>query len=213
MILDIRKGYAFMFHFTKPIHDQNVLAAINHLPRDRFIPEEFQWLAFEDRPLPIGHQQTISQPFIVALMTELLELKATDRVLEIGTGSGYQTAVLAQLVNEVYTIEVIEALSEGAREVLSSLQLQNIHYRVADGYWGWEEYAPYEAIIVAAASEEVPPPLLEQLADGGRLVIPLGLPGEVQTLWKFTRDGRSFQSETHEAVRFVPFTRRDDEGR
>lgn len=206
--LNFLKGDIPVFEFTEPIHNQNVLAAMANIPRDAFIPEEYREWAYEDRPLPIGHRQTISQPFIVALMTELLELKPTDRVLEIGTGSGYQTAILAQLVKKVYTIEVIEALSIGAQTVLSSLNLKNIHFRIADGYWGWAEQAPYDAIIVAAASEEIPQPLLEQLIDGGRLVIPLGAPNTIQTLWKATRDGDAYIQENHGAVRFVPFTRR-----
>lgn len=199
-----------MFDFSEPIHDENVLKAMNNIPRDAFVPEKYRDWAFEDRPLPIGHEQTISQPFIVALMTELLELKPTDRVLEIGTGSGYQTAILAQLVKEVYTIEVIDALSEGAQKILSTLKLKNIYFRVSDGFWGWEEEAPFNAIIVAAASEDIPPPLLEQLTDGGRLVIPQGEPNEVQTLWKIVRDGESYIQQNHGLVRFVPFVRREN---
>lgn len=198
-----------MFNFSEPIHDEKVLAAMENIPRDAFVPREYQAWAWEDRPLPIGHQQTISQPFIVALMAKLLALKPTDRVLEIGTGSGYQTAILAQLVQDVYTIEVIAALSERACNVLSSLNLKNVHYRIADGFWGWAKYAPYDAIIVTAAADAIPPPLLEQLTNGGRMVIPLGAPNTVQTLWKITRDEEGYIQENHGPVRFVPFTRHD----
>ena len=197
-----------MFDFAKTIHDQDVLAAMNSIPRHRFVPEAYRDRAHEDRPLPIGHEQTISQPFIVALMTELLELNSSDRVLEIGTGSGYQTAILARLVKEVFTLEVIETLSKKAQKVLSELELENICLRVADGFWGWEEEAPFDAIIATAASVEIPPPLLEQLKDGGRLVIPLGKPDEVQTLWKIIREGDAYLQENHGPVRFVPFVRK-----
>lgn len=193
--------------FFGPIHDESVMAAMAQIPRDRFVPEQYLAFAYDDRPLPIGLGQTISQPFMVALMTELLELKAGDRVLEIGTGSGYQTAILAQLVQSVYTVEIIEQLSERAHKLLDSLELTNIHYQVADGYKGWKEQAPFDAIIVTAAAVDIPPQLLEQLVDGGRLVIPLGAVDEVQTLWKLKRKGEGWLRENHGPVRFVPFTR------
>ena len=189
------------------INDQKVWETINKVARHEFVPVEYLDLAYEDRPLPIGHGQTISQPYIVALMTELLELKVTDHVLEIGTGSGYQTAILAELVRDVYTIEIVRPLAKNARKTLDSLGYQNIHYHSGDGYYGWSEYAPYDAIIVAAAAEEVPPELIEQLGAGGRMVIPLGLPGEVQTLWKLKQSGDRLIRENYGAVRFVPFVR------
>jgi protein-L-isoaspartate(D-aspartate) O-methyltransferase len=190
------------------IKDTQVLEAIRKVPRSEFVPEEYWYLADQDCPLPIGYEQTISQPYIVALMTELLELRATDRVLEIGTGSGYQTAVLAEIVREVYTIEVVGPLAERGRATLDALGYRRIHYRIGDGFDGWPEYAPYDAIVVAAAAAEVPPPLLEQLTDGGRMVIPLGGLEEVQTLWKIIKSGgRQIKQEKHGLVRFVPFVR------
>lgn len=189
------------------IKDPKVLAAMLKVPRTDFVPEEYWYLAEEDRPLPIGYQQTISQPLIVALMTELLELTGTERVLEIGTGSGYQTAVLAELAQEVYTVEVIEPLARQGRATLETLGYGNIHYRIGDGYHGWKEYAPYQGILVAAAARKVPDPLVEQLAEGGRLVLPIGLPDEVQTLWKITKRGTELIRKNHGLVRFVPFVR------
>jgi protein-L-isoaspartate(D-aspartate) O-methyltransferase len=191
------------------IKDTRVLEALLKVPRNEFIPEEYGYLADQDCPLPIGYAQTISQPLIVALMTELLELRSTDRVLEIGTGSGYQTAILAEIVQKVYTIEVVRPLAERGRAALAALGYQNIDYRVDDGFPGWPEEAPYDAIIVAAAAEEIPQPLVRQLADGGRMVIPLGVPDEVQTLWKISKSGEQIKQEKHGLVRFVPFVREE----
>ncbi len=159
---------------ARGIQHPRVLEAMRVIPRHRFVPPEFQDEAYEDYPLPIGHGQTISQPYMVAAMTEALEPEAHHRVLEIGTGSGYQTAVLAYLVREVYTIEYVPELAERAQRVLADLGFTNIHFRVGDGTLGWPEAAPFDRILVAAAAPEVPPPLWEQLKPGGILVIPLG---------------------------------------
>lgn len=187
------------------IKDSAVLDALLKVSREEFVPADFWYMADQDRPLPIGYDQTISQPFIVALMTELLELKASDRVLEIGTGSGYQTAILAEIAKEVYTIEVIGPLAERGRRTLEALGYENIRYRIGNGFYGWEEYAPYDAIIAAAAPEELPNSLLRQLADGGRIVIPLGEADRVQTLYKYTKKGEYLRKDEYGPVRFVPF--------
>lgn len=197
-------------HFADlELTDQRVRAALGKIPRDQFIPEEYRPYAYENIPLPIGYGQTISQPYIVGLMTELLALQPTDRVLEIGTGSGYQTAVLAELAAHVYSIETIEPLAKSAQELLTRLGYDNISLRTADGYFGWEEASPFDAIIITAAAEEVPPPLKAQLADGGRLVAPIGPPGGTQVLWRFTKQNNNFIRENKGLVRFVPFTRRN----
>ncbi|MDY6875459.1 MAG: protein-L-isoaspartate(D-aspartate) O-methyltransferase [Chloroflexota bacterium] len=189
------------------ITDKDVLHAMRSVPRHLFVPEEEQNYAYGDFPLPIGYGQTISQPYIVALMTELLELKEGDRVLEIGTGSGYQAAILAEIPGvEVYTIEIIPALAESARQRLESLGI-NVHCKQKDGYYGWPENSPFDAIIVTAAPDHVPQPLVDQLARGGRMVIPVGPPGGYQTLWKFVKqpDGE-LQALNMGGVAFVPFT-------
>ncbi|NLZ44936.1 MAG: protein-L-isoaspartate(D-aspartate) O-methyltransferase [Clostridia bacterium] len=190
------------------IRDKRVLAAMEKVPRHEFVPEEHLFAAYDDRPLPIGYGQTISQPYIVALMTELLELEESDRVLEIGAGSGYQAAILAELVRNVYTVEIIEELAARAEKTLQALGYKNVQFKTGDGYFGWPEESPFDAIIVTAAPEKVPPPLWEQLAEGGRMVIPLGPPHGVQTLWKYTKQGKDFVAENHGWVRFVPFTRK-----
>lgn len=187
------------------VGDAAVLDAFRRVPRHEFVPTSDRALAYEDSPLPIGNDQTISQPYIVALMTELLKLRPTDRVLEIGTGSGYQTAILACLVQEVYTIEVIAALQEDAMSRLIKLGFQNIHYRVGDGYFGWPEVAPFNAILVAAASADVPEPLLNQLGEGGRMVLPVGRSSEYQTLKLIQREQGHFNVADCGDVRFVPF--------
>lgn len=190
----------------RDISDPRVLAAMRAVPRHELVPENVRPLAYADRPLPIGYQQTISQPFIVAFMTEQLQPEALDRVLEIGTGSGYQAAVLAELVDEVYTIEIVEPLAHRATADLARLGYDNIHVRAGDGYLGWPEAAPFDAIIVTCAPEDIPTPLVEQLAEGGRMIIPVGPVGGVQELVLLEkRDGKMKQREVM-AVRFVPMT-------
>ncbi|HEY9051046.1 MAG TPA: protein-L-isoaspartate(D-aspartate) O-methyltransferase [Gammaproteobacteria bacterium] len=151
-----------------------VLAAINTVPRHEFVPAEYRRHAYENRPLPIDHGQTISQPYIVAIMTDLLDLDSDQRVLEVGTGSGYQAAILAQLGHEVFSIEIIEALGKTARDRLQRLNVDRVQVSIGDGYYGWEQEAPFDAIIVTAAAGHIPPPLLKQLKPGGRMIIPVG---------------------------------------
>jgi len=188
------------------VTDQDVLEAMERVPRHEFVPDELKAQAYTDRPLPIGYGQTISQPYIVALMTELLQLKSTDRVLEIGTGSGYQAAILAEVVAEVYTIEIVEALALESSERLERLGYTNVHTLHADGYYGWEEHAPFDAIIVTAAPDHIPQPLVQQLKDGSKLVIPVGPPGGYQTLWQVTQTGQEITKRNITGVLFVPFT-------
>jgi len=159
---------------ARDIDDPEVLAAMEKVPRHKFVPERFQSAAYQDRPLPIGLDQTISQPYIVALMTQLAQPTEQSRVLDVGTGSGYQAAVLAELVDHVYSIEIVEPLATEAKQRLESLGYDNITVRHGDGYQGWEEYAPFDGIIVAAAPDHVPQPLIDQLAVGGHLIIPVG---------------------------------------
>jgi protein-L-isoaspartate(D-aspartate) O-methyltransferase len=188
--------------------DPRVAAAIGKVPRERFVPAQYAGDAYDNRPLPIGHEQTISQPFIVALMTELIEPQPTDRVLEVGTGSGYQAAVLAELVARVYTIEIVPPLAERAAEVLRSLGYANVEVRIGDGYLGWPEAAPFDAIVVTAAPDHMPQPLVDQLAPGGRLVAPIGSRFGIQRLQLLRKDaqGRAVTRSVLD-VRFVPLTR------
>ena len=189
------------------VSDPDVLDAMRKVPRHEFVPDEYLDQAYEDHPLPIGYGQTISQPYIVAWMTELLELKPGEKVLEIGTGSGYQAAVLAELKTvEVYTIEIVPELAEMAANRLDGLGYAHVKVRQGDGYYGWPEYAPFDAIIVTAAPDHLPAPLVEQLAEGGRLVIPIGPPGGYQSLWKFVKDGQDVTAYNMGGVIFVPFT-------
>jgi len=167
---------------NRDITDEEVLKVMEKVPRHEFVPERYQGLAHADRPLPIGYGQTISQPYIVALMTQLLEVGQADKVLEIGSGSGYQAAIMGELAHEVYTVEIIEELAESATELLRRLGYANVHVKHADGYYGWKEHAPYDAIIVTCAPDHIPQPLLDQLADGGRMVVPVGPPGAYQVL-------------------------------
>jgi protein-L-isoaspartate(D-aspartate) O-methyltransferase len=187
--------------------DRRVMDVIAKVPRHEFVPAYLRSSAYANVPLPIGHGQTISQPFIVALMTDLLMTKKDDVVLEVGTGSGYQAAVLSELVRRVYTIEVIKELGEQAREQLSRLGYKNVEVRIADGYFGWEDHAPFDSIIVTAAAGHVPPPLIRQLKPGGRIVIPVGGPYQVQMLMVVTKDA-SGRLKTQQVlpVRFVPLT-------
>ena len=186
------------------IRDPAVLKAMATVPRERFVPEKLQDLAYRDGPLPIGHDQTISQPYIVAAMTELLQLQPTDRVLEVGTGSGYQAAVLAEVAAEVYTIEIIPALARQAKNVLGALGYTNVVCRTGDGYAGWPEHAPFDGIMVTAAPEQVPRPLIDQLKPGARLVIPVG-DRLSQVLMRITRTAEDeFKEEQLLGCRFVP---------
>lgn len=186
--------------------DPRVLAALGSVPRHEFVPRELSHMAYDNRPLPIGRGQTISQPYIVALMTDLLQLKPSDRVLEIGTGSGYQAAVLSVLAHEVYSIEIVAELSEIAAQTLSRLGYANVTTRVGDGYRGWEDGAPFDAIIVTAAPDHLPPPLITQLKPGGRLVIPVGEWFQELLLVVKGADG-STTSTRIVPVRFVPLRR------
>ena len=191
---------------NRDITDEKVLAAMEKVPRHEFVPERYQELAHADRPLPIGYGQTISQPYIVALMTQLLNVGQADKVLEIGSGSGYQAAIMGELAHEVYTVETIEELAESATETLRRLGYTNVHVKHADGYYGWEEHAPYDVIIVTCAPDHIPQPLLGQLADGGRMVIPVGPPGAYQVLWRIEREGEEIVSRRITGVAFVPLT-------
>lgn len=187
------------------VKDPEVLRAMETVPRHRFVLPEYLSQAYADHPLPIGFGQTISQPYIVALMTELLGLEPGDKVLEIGTGSGYQAAVLAEILDEVYTIEIIPELAQRAEATLRAVGYNNVHVRQGDGYYGWPEEAPFDAIIVTAAPDHVPQPLVQQLKeDGGRLVVPVGPPGGFQILWQITRHGDQLDAVNIADVRFVP---------
>ena len=184
-----------------------VLATLGRVERHRFVPPGQTRYAYENRPLPIGHGQTISQPYIVALMTDLLEPDKDDVVLEVGTGSGYQAAVLAELVDHVYTIEIVAALATSAGEHLESLGYDNVTTRLGDGYYGWQEHAPFDSIIVTAAASHVPPPLVEQLKPGGRMVIPVGAQFMTQLLLLLEKDADGkIVTRQIGAVRFVPLT-------
>ena len=187
--------------------DPRVLQAMATVPRHALVPEAMRSAAYENRPLPIGHGQTISQPYIVAIMTALLELQPGDRVLEIGTGSGYQAAVLAALGVKVYSIEIIEPLGNLARENLAAIGYDDIEVRIGDGYYGWEEQAPFDAIIVTAAASHVPPPLIRQLRPGGQMIIPVGSRFMVQQLVLVDKDAEG-EVTTRQVlpVRFVPLT-------
>jgi protein-L-isoaspartate(D-aspartate) O-methyltransferase len=182
--------------------------ALAHVPRERFVPPQAQVKAYEDRPLPIGWGQTISQPYVVALMTELAHVGPGSRVLEIGTGSGYQTAVLAQLGADVWSIEIVEDLATSARERLAALGYDRVQTRIGDGYAGWPEQAPFDAIVLTAAPPRIPPPLLEQLAVGGRLVAPVGR--EAQELVVAARTEEGLRHEVVTLVAFVPMVGRAD---
>jgi protein-L-isoaspartate(D-aspartate) O-methyltransferase len=188
------------------IRDPRVLEAMRAVPRDAFVPESLRGRAYEDRPLPIGHDQTISQPYIVAFMTEKLQPDPTDRILEIGTGSGYQAAVLAQLVDAVYSIEIVEPLAERAERTLRELGYDNVTVRAGDGYRGWPDKAPFDGILVTAAPDHVPAPLAEQLKEGGVLVIPVGDRYGIQSLQVFRKRNGELKLESDLPVRFVPMT-------
>lgn len=188
------------------VTDAQVLAAMRKIPRDRFMPLDVKHLAYDDRAIPIGYGQTISQPYVVAFMTDALDLKATDKVLEIGTGSGYQAAILAELVKEVYTIEIVEPLGRSAAETLTALGYKNVKTRIGDGYRGWAEAAPFDAIIVTCSPDAIPQPLIDQLADGGRMIIPVGPQGEPQQLVLLRKNGERIERKKVLPVVFVPMT-------
>lgn len=188
------------------IKDKKVLEVMARVPRHLFVDEGLREQAYEDHPLPIGEGQTISQPYIVALMTEALRLKPADRVLEIGTGSGYQAAVLSEMVKEVYTIEIRKALADSAAKRLKDLGYRNVKVKYADGYKGWTEYAPFDAIIITAAANHIPPLLIKQLKEGGRLIIPLGSTVYYQTLTLVTKQKGDLDVQQLGSVVFVPMT-------
>jgi protein-L-isoaspartate(D-aspartate) O-methyltransferase len=190
---------------ARDIKDPRVLDVMGRLPRHLLVPEHLRDEAYEDYPLAIGHGQTISQPYIVAFMTQALDVKPEHKVLEIGTGSGYQAAVLAELAREVYTIEIVEALGNSARDALASLGYRNVHVRVGDGYKGWPEEAPFDRVIVTAAPEEVPPALVEQLATGGLMAVPVGT--VFQELKILRKTERGLETLARMAVRFVPMVK------
>jgi protein-L-isoaspartate(D-aspartate) O-methyltransferase len=185
------------------IHEERVLAAMSKVPREEFVPPDLRAASYADQALPIGHGQTISQPFIVAFMTEELRPQSTDRVLEIGTGSGYQAAVLAELVAEVYSIEIIEPLAKNAEATLQRLGYKNVQVKIGDGYKGWPEHAPFDAIIVTCAPEHVPQPLIDQLKEGGRMIIPMGGLGD-QDLYLLEKKNGQLERRAILPVRFVP---------
>jgi protein-L-isoaspartate(D-aspartate) O-methyltransferase len=187
------------------INDARVLAAMAKVPREEFVPPDSRAASYEDGPLPIGYGQTISQPYIVAFMTEQLRPKPSDRVLEVGTGSGYQAAILAELVSDVYSIEIVEPLAKNAETTLQQLGYKNVHLRIGDGYKGWPEEGPFDAIIVTCAPDKVPQPLVDQLKDGGRMVIPVGERFAQQLYLLEKKNGQLKQSATL-PVRFVPMT-------
>lgn len=191
---------------ARGIKDKNVLEAMRMIARHKFVSEDMKSFAYNDEPLPIGEGQTISQPYIVAYMTEMLHLKKEDRVLEVGTGSGYQAAILAEMAREVYTIEIIESLSLKAQEVLKELGYTNIYFKIGDGSFGWREHAPYDAIIVTAAPENIPDALQEQLKISGRMIIPVGM--TFQELILITREKRKLRKKRLLPVRFVPLISR-----
>ncbi|GAA4435629.1 protein-L-isoaspartate(D-aspartate) O-methyltransferase [Pontibacter saemangeumensis] len=193
------------------IDDKAVLAAMRSVERHKFVPPEFADQAYADHPLPIGYDQTISQPYIVAYMTQVIRPNPQMKVLEIGTGSGYQAAVLAEIVKQVYTIEIVAEHGKAAAERLKKLGYDNVQVKVGDGYLGWEEHAPYDAIVVTAGAATVPPPLLEQLKEGGRMVIPVGPPHKTQTLMLLEKKKGKTVSKKLIPVVFVPFTGKGQE--
>lgn len=192
---------------SRGISHEATLKAMKEVKRHLLVPADVEPFAYMDRPMPIGYGQTISQPYIVAYMTEIVQPAPGQKVLEIGTGSGYQAAVLAEIVEEVYTIEIVEELGRRARRDLRKLGYENIHVKIGDGYYGWEEQAPFDAIVVTAAAEYIPPPLIAQLKEGGRMIIPVGSPFMTQQLVLVEKKDGQVRSRNMMPVRFVPFTR------
>ncbi len=189
---------------ARDITDPLVIKAMEKVPRHLFVDRGLWSKAYDDRPLPIGEGQTISQPYIVALMTQLIRLKGGEKVLEVGTGSGYHAAVLAELAGEVYTVEIIKSLGDKAKKRLQAIGYKNIEVKLGDGYYGWKEFAPFDAIVVTAAANHLPPPLLDQLKDGGRMVIPVGAPFFVQTLMLVEKEKGRIITNHIAQVQFVP---------
>jgi protein-L-isoaspartate(D-aspartate) O-methyltransferase len=189
------------------VSDARVLAAVGKVPRERFVPDSLAASAYEDTPLAIGHGQTISQPYIVAYMTETLDVRPTHRVLEIGTGSGYQAAVLGELAREVFTIEIVSELAARSAQTLETLGYRNVRVRDGDGYAGWREHAPFDRIMLTAAPDEIPAPLIEQLAVGGRLIAPVGPQGQTQWMTVVEKTSTGVARRRTIPVQFVPFTR------
>ena len=187
------------------VRDAATIRSMLTVQRHMFVPESVRLSAYEDRPLSIGYGQTISQPYIVAFMTEAINPSECTKVLEIGTGSGYQAAVLAEIVDEVYTVEIVRELGERAKKTLKELHYDNVFVKIGDGYQGWEEHAPYDAIVVTAAPEKIPQPLLDQLKDGGKMIIPVGGIYEIQYLTLVEKHGDDIKSSKILPVRFVPF--------
>lgn len=192
---------------ARGVKDPQVLESMRSVPRHEFVPRDYQEYSYADQPLPIGYGQTISQPYMVAVMTEFLGVEEGDKVLEVGTGSGYQAAILAEITAQVYSVEIIPELAESAAARLKRLGYDEVKVANLDGYYGWQEYAPYDGIIVTCAPDHMPSLLLEQLKDGGRLIIPVGPPGAYQTLWLVKREGDEFlYKNVMEWIRFVPLT-------
>ncbi len=204
-----REALVKIFIEGKGVSDPKVLEAMYIVERHLFVPENVRMHSYRDQPLPIGDGQTISQPSLVAYMTELLELKQSDKVLEIGTGSGYQAAILGELVDSVFTIEIIETLGQRSKKLLADLDYDNVHVMIGDGYQGWPEYAPFDAIIVTCAPSDIPQPLQDQLAEGGRMVIPVGRQNTIQQLILLRKTDGKIKRESVLPVRFVPMLRED----
>lgn len=207
---DLRKQMVEGQIAARGVADENVLAAMRKVPRHEFVPEGLRQAAYDDRPLPIGSGQTISQPYIVALMTEVLRIAPGEKVLEIGTGSGYQAAILAELTDQVYTIEILEDLGHRAEQTLRRLGYSQVEVKIGDGYLGWEEHAPFDAIIVTCAPDHIPKPLVDQLVEGGRMVIPVGR-GYGQELYLVEKKEGQIRQRSIIPVLFVPMTREHTE--
>ena len=189
---------------SRGISSKKVLDAFRKVPRHLFVPDEYKEVAYADRPLPLSHDQTISQPYIVAYMTEILDIQPGHKILEIGTGSGYQAAILHEMEAEVYSVEIIRPLSDKARSTLLSLGYDQIHLKTGDGYKGWSEFAPFHGVLVTCSPSEIPPPLIEQLGEGGKMIIPVGKAGYIQYLYLVQKINGKIKMENVMPVRFVP---------